>query len=554
MSKVFADFVTKHKPIVLSALVFFILVIFINPLGNFPINDDWLFVRQVEAFSKGIWEKNVLIDPTFISQGMVGLVWSKIFGVGFESLRLLTMVVFVVFLVGVYVLLNLLKINKKFILVVLLLFVLNPLVVASSLTFMTDIYFLFFLVFTLYFYLLYAKEKHLKYFVYGSVFCGLTFLNRQIGLIPYIAMSLFLFVQRKKNLKHLMVGTLPIAAALISFYYWPAYKANSLEITSNIMEFKNVYKRLREMLFVLPALGFYMLPVTFLFSWKRPVFTIPLVLVLSWVIFTYDVLPLGSVFYLEGLHAKSGFRTNLSVFDNVIFKLLLSFLSGLSLFNLFYLLVGIRKKAREKYLPFLELNLLGFFLVLFVASDIYDRYLLPLLLVLIIYLANKHNKRKLLNTKLCSVIFVLFFCMTLFLNREYLEVRRLKWAQARHIQQLTGFKTGIFLDGTYTKYIRAFSKGDYSGLEGGMPSGLVYACYVQQYTFENKGTLFWKLNNQIEKYIANPKIYNRRKLETKRIKKHLDELIIDKEYFSLLYTIINKQAYVGSWCDSEYDN
>jgi len=35
-------------------------------------------------------------------------------------------------------------------------------------------------------------------------------------------------------------------------------------------------------------------------------------------------------------------------------------------------------------------------------------------------------------------------------------------------------------------------------------------------------------------------------------KKHLDELIYKDEYFSILYSIIGKRAFVGSWCDREF--
>ena len=128
--------------LILILSLYIILVLIINPKGNFPINDDWIFYRQVEAFSSGQFRINSLIDPSFISQGIVALFWSKIFGLSFYSLRLLSILFTLVFAFFTYRNLEMLKIKEHLARVIILLLLFNPIILNSSMTFMTEIYFL----------------------------------------------------------------------------------------------------------------------------------------------------------------------------------------------------------------------------------------------------------------------------------------------------------------------------------------------------------------------------------------------------------------------------
>ena len=119
-----------------------------------------------------------------------------------------------------------------------------------------------------------------------------------------------------------------------------------------------------------------------------------------------------------------------------------------------------------------------------------------------------------------------------------MTVRRLKWEQAAHIQERTGFKTQIEVDGVFYKFEKAKSMEDYAGLTNYV--GNENKCYVQEYTIGDDNFLA---------FVKNPVIYQRRKLETKSIKKHFEELLYNQEYFSLMYSTIGKRAYVGAWCD-----
>ncbi|KKS14242.1 MAG: hypothetical protein UU72_C0051G0011, partial [candidate division WWE3 bacterium GW2011_GWB1_41_6] len=139
--------------------------------GNFPVNDDWVFVRQVEAFSKGIFTLSAELDPSFISQGFLGLFWGQLFGYSFASLKVLTFIVTLVGLLFFVKILKLFKVPRNYLVVSGLLFLFNPLIFASAFTFMTDNYFLTFTLISVYFYLKYfMADRSMRYAVLGSLF------------------------------------------------------------------------------------------------------------------------------------------------------------------------------------------------------------------------------------------------------------------------------------------------------------------------------------------------------------------------------------------------
>ena len=60
------------------------------------------------------------------------------------------------------------------------------------------------------------------------------------------------------------------------------------------------------------------------------------------------------------------------------------------------------------------------------------------------------------------------------------------------------------------------------------------------------------LDKQSQRAIENPRVYGSKKnYSLPSPKKHLDELKYNDEYFSPIYNIVGKKAYVGSWCEAK---
>lgn len=505
------------KLFVIVISLYLIGVLAVGLHGEFPINDDWLFVRQVEHFTAGNLSINHQIDPSFILQGFMGAAWTNIFGFSFISLRVLTTIITVLMLYGVFKILQHLEVSAKLSFFILVLFAFNPIVFTSTFTFMTEAYFLLFFVWAIYF----ALRKNLLFF---GVFCALSILVRQLGLFLVIP-AIFTFFKDKRGL---FIALIPILVSSVVWYLWPKYGVSN---GPGLIEIKNLRERVLGLWMILPSLIFYLSPLLVGMVRDKRIWLVSLVA--APLIFSFDVLPLGSVFYVESLYSKTDFRTNTSVFDNTIFKLVLSYLVSVAFVSLLFELKRLWSNI------FLKWTLLSFLGALIIAPDLYDRYLVIVFVVLVFMLL----KKDIVISRLGYFCLGLLAIMSFAHNYEFMTMQRLKYEQVNKIQQLTGLKTQIYLDGLYEKYIKAVDSNDFQGLQS--YRGGEDLCYVQEYTLgEAPAVLNFKSD-------SNPKVYNRRKLEIKRIKKHLDELLFNDEYFSIVYSTIGKRAFVGSWCDPE---
>src|SRR3989338_10201145 len=180
--------------LILILSLYIILVLIINPNGNFPINDDWIFYRQVEAFLSGQFRINSLIDPSFISQGVVALFWSKIFGLSFYSLRLLSILFTLVFASFTYRCLKLLNLRKPLAEVAVLILLFNPIILNSSMTFMTEAYFLTFVSTSIFFFIKYFQKSNIPYLILSCIFSGFALFTTQTRLFLTLFFFFFFFL------------------------------------------------------------------------------------------------------------------------------------------------------------------------------------------------------------------------------------------------------------------------------------------------------------------------------------------------------------------------
>ena len=520
----------KH-PLVITLVLFTFAYILVFPVGNFSINDDWLFMRQVLAFSTGLPKINALIDPTFILQGLAGLAWSKLFGVSFFSLRLLTFFVTLAFLCGVYKIGKFLELNSQTLTVVLLALAFNPLIFTSSMSFMTENYFLCLYAFSLYFYL---KDKSYA----GTLFTGLSILVRQVGVVTFIAFVLTSVLRKQVNKKKLILNFLVFVPFLVISVLWPRYENPTLFLLTNIKAYSLL------LLVSLAYLAFFMSPVLVLvqFSLTRryKILAMFVIGILTAILYKYDVFPLGNVLYVEGLYVKSNFKPNFSLFDNPVFKLLLAgFISTCVIRLALFLKTEGKKLVNSKSKLFLFLTALGMLGTLLVATDFYDRYLLSALVSLVFWVVA--CKPHFVKTKISTAVLGFFIVFTFFLQYEYIQQTKLRWSIAQKLKEQTGYNTQISVDNVFAKYMNVTELGDFTGLQKTMPVE-DYLCYVQKYTSDDDSFLS-KLNN--------PKIYGSKALTNiPKIKNHLNELMYNQEYFSPVFNLVGKHAFVGAWCNS----
>ncbi|MFC1700272.1 hypothetical protein ACFLZ4_01335 [Patescibacteria group bacterium] len=566
------------NPFVLATLLYISLVILINPVGEFAINDDWLYVRQVEhGVLDGIFKLSSYMGPSFIAQNLLGIIWGIIFGVSFTSLRILTILITILVALGAYRILKYFKISNFIILISLLLIFFNPVVFTSSMSFMSEIYIVFGFVWSTYFYIRGFKENLLKFFILGSIFAAFSLLVRHIGITLFISFFLLLpFIEDRKVVfrKIFIPNFIIFISSLLLLFFWPRYQTDKLSVTpgfsslfSNVLEIENIGEKCKMMLLSIPYYGFFIFPLISTTKLKLTRFFTLLfwfaVLFLSYVIFKFDIFAVGSVFYIEELYVKSYYRFDLSLFNNIPFKIFISSVTSLCTLKIIYIIVkeGLRLKISRKfisrniYLVFMSLvSLLGFSINFF-TQGYYERYFIPpfiiFLILIVILFCDRFLKRRL--PILLGTFLMIFISFTL--QFDYFSHTRIRWRQAETLQKNTGLINGIFVDGVYARYYNSKKSNDYTGEVIGW-GATNFSCYVEKNTFPGSSSILSMLKSLeklFEKKIENPRAYNSSKPQgLPSVKKNLDRLFYYDEYFSPLYSIIGKKAFVGSWCDKEF--
>lgn len=565
--------INKHKVLFFWFIASFIPLVLLNR-GEFAVNDDWVFYRQIEAFMSSKYTISALIDPSFILQGILGKIWASLFGLSFVSLRFLTIILFELSVLGMYKILKLFKASSKTTFFALGIFSFNPLVFTSALSFMTEIYFLVFMIWSAYFLLKYLDTDHKIDLLSSAMLGAASLLIRQVGIIFFasvLAILIFRIFKDKnprKFIPEISLLILPLLISLAVFYLWPRYheeiNATGLGRLLTGINVDNMILKAKLLAYSLAYFGFFFLPIMLphiivISSQRREIHLIHVLLlsiILGIHLYSVDIFLLGSVFYLEGFHIKSGYSHDLSIFDNIPFKVFSAFLvSTGSILFLIKMFSEIKSAKNDRKLQFLTLTILGSLLILLLGNDFYDRYLIPTIALAIPLLAHNLEIPAGLKSFLAYATLSIMIVVTLFLQTDYMLSAKEKWKQAVKLQSVTGLIAGISVDDVYAKYFNAKKLNDYTGLVATMPPNSDHKCYVQQYTTEDANQILnfiKRVDEESDKFLDNPRVFEARKKQgTPKIKKHLQELIYNSEYFSPLYNIVGKKAYVGSWCDKD---
>ncbi len=525
--------------------------------GNYPVNDDWVFVRQIEAFQNGILTLSAELDPSFVSQGFLGYIWSNFFGTSFISLQVLTSLITLFALFGFIKILQLLKIEKRIIAICALVFIFNPIIFTSAFSFMTDNYFLFFFIWSIYFYLKFlVKNENPINLLFGSIFVVLSTLTRQVGIlvaVAFVFVEIIHLVRDKKLQKHFINMAVPFLLTLLSLYItlaWPRFGANRAFIMHE--QYKD---RLFQVLLSLHYFPVFIFP--FLIGLKaniRKKVLIPVVLVIGYFLYKYDFFPVGNVLFLEKLYTKSDFRSSFSVIDNIYFKLFFASILSVALTKMLVMLFTsqrAKKRVFEQSDAFLFLTMFLNFVVLFISSDYYDRYLIPAVIAFFILIVKKFSKNIYITSNVKIAVVLLVF-ISVALQLEASSIGKLKWKQVMALSQETGLATQIYHSGTYINYIVTHRENDFTGLIDRHAS-FTSKCFVREYILEDKSVARDALENLQEKFdgtfLENRRPYGALKKDgISRANNNLDNFIYNEEYRSLIFNPVGKRAFVASWC------
>lgn len=194
--KPFGTIPKTHWYIGLLTILFLGQFLFISPIGNFALNDDWVHAETLQHWvNTGEFRLMPFAGPTFYIPILYGAALTKLFGFSFTTFRISTLILSFFLLLTLFFIIK--RISDKPLLAFLctLLVWSNPLFYNLSFSFMSDIPALFFITLGIWAYLRGFERKDTLYLFFGSFFTLLAAYTRQTGILLLAAAGLLALVQ-----------------------------------------------------------------------------------------------------------------------------------------------------------------------------------------------------------------------------------------------------------------------------------------------------------------------------------------------------------------------
>jgi len=193
--------------------IWVLLVCLVNPLGDFPLNDDWAYGLA----AKSLVEEGRLRMVGFVSMPLIAhVLWGALFclpfGFSFTVLRFATLTAGIVGVVATYALLKEGGATPGRAFFGALLLAVNPLYFSLSYTFMTDVTFTAATVLSFLFISRWIRREKGLDLLIGTIFAFVAVLIRQLGIAIPIAFAFSCLTTGRVSMKRLLIALLPVFA------------------------------------------------------------------------------------------------------------------------------------------------------------------------------------------------------------------------------------------------------------------------------------------------------------------------------------------------------
>jgi hypothetical protein len=463
------DKIQKY-PALLTLLLFLAAEVLINPLGNFPLNDDWTYAKEILNFNNSgkikfsDWHSTINLVPFFC-----GILLTKIFGFSFTLLRFFNIFLMICSVLAFDRIQKCFKISGQKRLLGCLLFLFNPLTLSLCNTFMPDMAVLFFSLLSFLFVIRYMiSENKLFYILFVIASITASFCRQTAVIIPLV-FSISWIIYYPKSIQNTVKAILPfiLNLLLLATFQRIAIAENILGSMYNY-QFYNIISALfhpsieglKHFLYYFTtstlSLGIFILPLTAsafrsFFKWFRSaniiysaLFTSYFFMLISRIALTGNFFPFaGNILYHIGIGPviMSGFDSQASIMLSPFWKitwLLISLAGGLS-FCVFAKIVFTRLKS---VLPLYSINsfaltmlvlLVIFYLFPICLNYANDRYLLFLLpfCILIFFISCEIEIKKLL-------FYLLLIPVTIFsvlATHDYMSINSARWQAGNYLTE-----------------------------------------------------------------------------------------------------------------------
>ena len=450
---------------ILIGVLWLLLFIIVNPIGEFPLNDDWAFSKNVYYLvEQGILKFSDWPAMTLIVQTLIGALVCSIFGFSFTILRFSTIFMGFLGIIFTYLLINELTNNKKMATIGTLLVAINPLFFSLSATFMTDVYFYTFEVVSFLFFFKFIKVDHVKLLIIATVLSIGATLIRQIGILIPLSFAITYLYRKNFNVKVILIASLPFIFTLTSltlYNKWYDLTQGARPDYGTIGAILEKAKKISELFFlifmrtgyILTYVGFFLLPLLLINLKKRweilsrknkiksSIITLLFILPIARM---WNEIPVGGIIHNFGLGSKtlrdifflglnnesilSSSTWKIFVLIALVGALLLVFTIISSLLNRNKIMITNQFASIRKIKMMAIIFIFLYSAILFLSDYYFDRYILSFIPVMIIAVLPIFNY----SINKISILFTIGFIIGLgafstMATHDYLAWNRARW-------------------------------------------------------------------------------------------------------------------------------
>ncbi len=452
-------FLNKYKDQLGLLLLWLVIIIIINPMGDFPLNDDWCYGKSVKTLlDEGYLKIYNWGEMTLVGHVYWGYFFTKVFGFSFTILRFSTLVMGFATILGIYELCKLANISRWVTLFGTVLCMMNPIFLSLSFSFMTDVPFYCVTIWAFYFFAKAIKTNHWQPIFWAIFFCCWAFLIRQLAWVFPIVWLITVLLTKKRTVKYLAKAIAPLAFLIVfSWVFSYIMEANDLlqdrynsKFNMLLENIKNVNKDYLIFTFsyffrCLAYIGFFLAPlhIFYISRYKFKGYKIWAILwtvaVTGILIKIGEVLPsLDNIWIDFGVgpttladHAGNFTTTPSPRAPELFWQIVTAigvFSSVALLFHIREMIVSTFKKKRVSPIVVLSFVFYVVYLTPFLLVSVYDRYLLPLFPIAIVFLgANSPKVPQKIYQYFAFSFLGLLTWFSVSATHDYLSWNRVRW-------------------------------------------------------------------------------------------------------------------------------
>lgn len=197
-------------------LVWIVLAVVVNPLGDFPLNDDWVYALAVRSIlGTGNFALPSPASSNVIAQAYWGALFCFPFGFSFNALRISTLVLGGVGILALFLLLRELGARRGLAAAGALTMAVNPFYLGLSASFMTDVPFTALVTLSLWLYVRGVRREDRVLLAGAFVVAFMAIMIRQFALVLPVAFGAAHVMRKGVGPRAVAFAALPIVLAVV---------------------------------------------------------------------------------------------------------------------------------------------------------------------------------------------------------------------------------------------------------------------------------------------------------------------------------------------------